>query len=70
VNDGFGEASGIVFDADGFAGFVEVELANAVDLAEIGDGEDCCFGRRHAVTVENIKLCHIAMIAAAFRMRR
>ena len=33
MDDGFGEAGGVVLYADGFGGFVELELSNAVDLA-------------------------------------
>jgi hypothetical protein len=38
VDDGLGEAGGVVLDADSAGGFVEFELADAVDLAEAGDG--------------------------------
>ncbi len=43
VDDRFGEARGVEFDADGFFGLVELELADSVDLAEATDAEGCGF---------------------------
>lgn len=64
VDDGLGEAGGVVFDADGLLRLVEVELADAVDLAQVGDRERCRFRWRHSIAVQNIKLGHGLMIAA------
>ena len=54
VDDGFGEAGGVVFDADGAGGFVEGEFADTVDLADAGDGEGCGLRGLGAVAVEDI----------------
>ena len=58
ADDGFGEAGGVVLDADGLFGFLEVDAADAVDLAQIGDGKGGGFGRGRAVAVQDIKLGH------------
>jgi len=58
VDDGLGEAAGVVLDTDGLFGLAELEAANAVDLAQAGDSHGCSFGRRHAVAVEDVQLGH------------
>jgi hypothetical protein len=58
VNHRLGQAGGVVFDADGLLGFVEFELANAIDLTKPGYGKGCRLGRRSSVTIENVKLGH------------
>ena len=70
MDDGLGEAGGVVLDADGPGGFVEVELADSVDLAELGDGEGGSLGWQDAITVKDVKLGHGVMIAAAMVERR
>jgi hypothetical protein len=54
VDDGLGEAGGVVFDADGAGGLVEGELADAVDLADAGDGQGCRLRGLRAVAVEDV----------------
>ena len=44
----FGEASGIVLDEDGAFALVELETADAVDLADAGDAEGGGLGRSGA----------------------
>ncbi len=63
MDDRFGEAGGIVLDADSFVGFVEFKLSNAVDLAKLRDCKCGSLGGRCAVPVKNIQLCHELMIA-------
>jgi hypothetical protein len=58
VDDRLGEAGGVVLDADGLVGFAEFDAADAVDLAETGDGEGGLFGGRHAVGVDDIDCGH------------
>ena len=65
VDDRPGEAGGIVFDADGLFGFVEFDAADPVDLADFRDGKDGGLGRGHSVAVQDVKLGHGTMIAAA-----
>ena len=54
VDDGLGEAGGVVFDADGAGGLVERELADAVDLADAGDGQGCGLRGLRSVAVEDV----------------
>jgi hypothetical protein len=58
VDDGLGEAAGVVLDTDGFFPFAEVEAADAVDLAEAGDGQGGGFGGGSSVAVEDVQLGH------------
>jgi len=64
VDDCFGEAAGVVLDADGLFSLAKVEVADAVDLPEAGDGYHGGLGGGDAVAVEDIQLGHGAMIAA------
>ena len=54
VDDRLSEAGGVVFDADGAGGLVEGELADAVDLADAGDGQGCGLRGLCAVAVEDV----------------
>lgn len=63
MDDWFGEAAGVVFDANGLLRFVEFHAANAVDLAHLCHGQRGGLGRWHSIAVQNVKLCHGSMIA-------
>ena len=65
VDDWLGEAGGIVFDADGLFGFAEVDAAHSVDFADLCDGKGGSLGGRRSVAVQDVKLGHASMIAAA-----
>jgi hypothetical protein len=54
VDDGLGEAGGVVFDADGAGGLVEGELADTVDLADAGDGQGSGLRGLRSVAVEDV----------------
>ncbi len=54
VDYGLGETGGVVFDPDGFRGFVELDVANAIDLADLGQGEGGRLGGRDSVAVEDV----------------
>ncbi len=58
VDDGLGEAAGVVFEADGLFRFAELEAADAVDLTEAREGHDGGFGGGRAVAVEDVQLGH------------
>jgi len=64
LDDDVGEAGSVELDADGSGGFIERDTADAVDLAEAGDGHDGGFGRRNSVAEEDVQLGHGLMIAA------
>ena len=64
VDDGAGEAAGVVLDADGLRGLIDGEVADAVDVAHLGECEDGLFGGRGAVAVEDIKLGHGVILAS------
>ena len=64
VDDGLGEAGGIVLDADSLFGFVERDAADAVDLAQTGDGEDGLLGGQDAEVVDHVDCCHMGILAA------
>jgi hypothetical protein len=63
VDDGLSKTGGIVLDADGLRGLVEAQFTDAVDLAQIGDGECGGLGGRDTIAVQDIKLGHALMIA-------
>lgn len=65
VDDRLGEAGGVVLDADGLFGFVQRDATNAIDFADFCDGKGSGLGGWHSVAVQNIKLGHASMIAAA-----
>ena len=65
VDDGLGEAGGVVLDADGLFGFAEIDASDSVDFADFGDGKGCSLCGRRSVAVQDIKLGHASMIAAA-----
>lgn len=67
MDDGLGEAAGVVLDADGLFAFVELEMADAVDLADASHGENRALGWRNAVAVENVELSHAASLAGLSR---
>ncbi len=50
-------------------GLVEGEVADAVDVAHLGEGEHGLLGGRGAVAVEDVKLGHRAILAAKTRAR-
>ena len=58
VDDGLGEAAGVVLDADGALTLIELEVADAVDLANAGQGKHGALGGRDAVAIEDVKLSH------------
>ena len=64
VDDRFGEARGVVLNANSGGAFVQVQLADSVDLAEVAECYCGGFGGRSAVSVEDIELRHGVMIAA------
>jgi hypothetical protein len=59
-----GEAGGVVFDTDRLFGFAEGDAADAVDLAQSGDGEDGLLGGQGAEVIDDVDGCHRGMIAA------
>ncbi len=63
VDDGLGEAAGVVLDPHRLLHLVEVDLADAVDLAEAVDGHRGGFGGHRAVAVEDVELGHGSMVA-------
>jgi len=63
VDDGLSETGGVVLDTNGLFGLVKAELANAVDLAQVGDGKCGCLSGRDTIAVQDIKLGHALMIA-------
>jgi hypothetical protein len=65
VDDRLGEAGGVVLDADGLFCFAELEAANSVDFADFCDGKGGGLGGVRSVAVQDIKLGHASMIAAA-----
>ncbi len=70
MDDGLGEAAGVVLEANGLFRFAEIEAADAVDLAEARDGHGGGFGGGRAVAVEDVQLGHGGMIAAGWREAR
>ena len=58
MNDGLGEAGGVVLDADGLFGLVEGEMADSVDLANAAEGHHGGLCRRSAVAIHYVKLRH------------
>ncbi len=64
VDDRLGQPGGVVFDANRLFSFVELELANAVDLTQACDGGDCRLGGRNSVAVKNVQLRHRLMLSA------
>ena len=70
VDEGLCEAAGVVLHADGFFLFLEVDLADAVDLAKIGDGHGCGFGGWRSKAVQDVKLGHMGMMIAVRGLAR
>lgn len=60
VNDGFGEAGGIVLDEDGAFGFAEIDAADTVDLAQAGDSAGGGLGGLGAVAEDDVDGGHRA----------
>ena len=58
MHDGLGEAGCVVLDADCLLGFVELKVANAVDLANLCEGHHGGLAGGRAVLIHHIKLCH------------
>ena len=58
VHGWFGEAGSVVLDADSLCGFVKVDPANAVHLANVAEGHHRSFGGWRCVAVHHIKLRH------------
>ena len=69
VDDGFGEAGGVVLDAHGAGGFVEGEGADSVDFADAAEGHHGGFGGRRAVAVHHVQLRHASMVSRAWARR-
>ena len=63
VNNRLREAAGVVFHPDGLGGFTEIKLADAVYVADLGDGEHGGLAWRNAVTIDHIKLRHEGIVA-------
>ena len=63
MDDRFGQAGGVVFDADGLLGFTEGHAAYAVYLAQTGYGEDGLLGGQGAEVVDDVDCGHSGMIA-------
>jgi hypothetical protein len=66
VNDRLGEAGSVVLDADGLFSFAEFDAADSIDFADFGDGKGSGLGGGRSVAVQDIKLGHASMIAAAW----
>jgi len=64
MDDGLGEAGGVVFYADGFVGLVEFGAADAVDLADAGQGHHGCLCGWGTVAVHYVKLRHGGILAS------
>jgi hypothetical protein len=58
VDDGAGEAAGVVLHADSPGGLVDSHPADAIDIADLGEREDGVLGRWRTVAIENVKLSH------------
>ena len=67
MDEGGVEAAGVIFDTDGPGALVDGEAADAVDLADFGEGEDGRLGGRNSVAVEDVKLSHRVMIPVRLR---
>jgi hypothetical protein len=65
VDDRLGQTGGVVLYADGLFGFAEIDASDSVDFADFGDGKGCSLGGRRSVAVQDVKLGHASMIAAA-----
>ncbi len=65
VDDGLGEAGGIVLDADGAVGLVEVDAADAVDFAQAGEAKGGGLRGCGAISVQNINGCHAGKFISA-----
>jgi hypothetical protein len=63
VNHRLVQASGVIFDTNGLFSLVELDAADAIDLANAGDGERSGLGGGCAIPVENVELSHESMIA-------
>jgi hypothetical protein len=64
VDDGLGEAGGVVLDADGASGLVYMKLADSVDFANASEGHGGGFAGRRGVAVHHIKLRHGVILSA------
>jgi hypothetical protein len=65
VNYRLGKAGGVVLDADSLFCFAQLDAADSVDFADFSDGKGGGLSGRHSVAVQDIKLGHASMIAAA-----
>ncbi len=65
MDDRAGEATGVVFHADRFGGFIECHAADAVDVADLGKGKHGPLGGWGSIAVEDVKLGHTAILSAA-----
>ncbi len=69
MHDRLGEAGCIVFDPNRLPGLVEVQLPDAVHLADPTQGHYRRLTRRRSVAVHHIKLRHKKILAASVRRR-
>jgi hypothetical protein len=58
VHDGLGEAGGVVLHTHGLVGFVDCEIPDSVDLANLCERHHCRLTGRCAVLIHHVKLCH------------
>jgi len=66
VDDGAGEAAGVVLDTDGLGRLVEFHAADTVDVADLGEREHGAFGGRNAISVEDVELSHELILSAGY----
>ena len=55
---GLGEAGGVVLHAHSLVGFVDCEIPDSVDLANLCERHHRCLTGRCAVLIHHVKLCH------------
>ena len=68
MDDGLGKAAGVVLDADGSLAFVELEVTDAVDLADAGHGEKrSSRSGEMPLAIEDVKLSHGGSLAGGSR---
>jgi len=58
VHNGLSETGRVILYAHGLVGFVDGEIPDSVDLADLCQGPHSGFCRRCAVLIHHVKLCH------------
>lgn len=62
---GFAEAGGVVLEGEGFAGVVDVEAAEAVEIGEFAEPLELFVAERREELVIDFEKCHAGIIAGA-----